>query len=385
MFNIFKKIKAKLQSWREFGGFRSIFTSFGADMYAASIVRSCIRVLAEYSSKADPATSKTKITQILKYSPNVFMSGSDFIYKIRVMREVQNTAFILIDRDTAGIHGFYPVAYQTFETLQDAKGFIYIRFTLLNGSELIAAWEDLIVLRKDYYKSDIAGESNLPILGDLEMINTTNQALANAVKSTSNLRGIIKYQATGGLSAEDLKKKKQDFVDSYTSAEDSGGIGALDRSMDFLPVELKPMTATWTQMREYRENVYRYFGVNDDVLQSKMTADQAQIFYEAKIEPFLIQLSLEMSRKIFSDNELARGNFIKYQSSAIQWISMSEKLNMKQYIDIGALTRNEWREMMNLAPLPGGDVPIMRLDTQPLDDEDDAENGAEESKEESNE
>ena len=151
--------------------------------------------------------------------------------------------------------------------------------------------------------------------------------------------------------------------------------------MDFVPVELKPMTATWTQMREYRENVYRFFGVNDDVLQSKMTADQAQIFYEAKIEPFLIQLSLEMSRKIFSDNELSRGNYIKYQSSAIQWISMSEKLDMKQYIDIGALTRNEWREMMNLAPLPGGDVPIMRLDTQPIDDEEDNDDAKEDANE----
>lgn len=381
MFNFFKKIKAKLQTWREFGGFRSIFTNFGADMYASAIVRSCIRVLAEYSSKADPATSKPKLTQMLKYNPNMFMSGSDFLYKIRVMLEVQNTAFILIDRDGSGIHGFYPVAYTSFETLKDTQGFIYIRFTLNNGSELVAPWEDLLVLRKDYYKSDIAGDNNLPILSDLEMINTTNQALANAVKATSNLRGIIKYQATGGLSADDLKKKKDDFIESYTSSDDNAGIGALDRSMDFIPVELKPLTATWSQMREYRENIYRYFGVNDDVLQSKMTGDQAQIFYEAKIEPFLIQLSLEMARKIFSDNEISRGNFIKYQSSAIQWISMAEKLNMKQYIDIGALTRNEWREMMNLAPLPGGDVPIMRLDTQPLDGDDENDDDSNEEEE----
>lgn len=381
MFNFFKKIKAKLQTWREFGGFRSIFTNFGADMYASAIVRSCIRVLAEYSSKADPATSKPKLTQMLKYNPNMFMSGSDFLYKIRVMLEVQNTAFILIDRDGSGIHGFYPVAYTSFETLKDTQGFIYIRFTLNNGSELVAPWEDLLVLRKDYYKSDIAGDNNLPILSDLEMINTTNQALANAVKATSNLRGIIKYQATGGLSADDLKKKKDDFIESYTSSDDNAGIGALDRSMDFIPVELKPLTATWSQMREYRENIYRYFGVNDDVLQSKMTGDQAQIFYEAKIEPFLIQLSLEMARKIFSDNEISRGNFIKYQSSAIQWISMAEKLNMKQYIDIGALTRNEWREMMNLAPLPGGDVLIMRLDTQPLDGDDENDDDSNEEEE----
>ena len=381
MFNFFKKIKTKLQTWKEFGGFRSVFTNFGADMYASSIIRSCIRVLAEYSAKADPASSKDKLTQMLKFNPNPFMTGFAFVYKIRVMLEIQNTAFILIDRDAKGIHKFYPINYNNFETLQDQSGYIYVRFSLLNGKELTAAWEDLIVLRKDYYKSDIAGESNQPILSDLEMINTTDQALSNAVKSTSNLRGIIKYQATGGLSAADLKKKKDDFIESYTSSNDKGGIGALDKSMDFIPVELKPMTATWTQMREYRENIHRFFGVNDDVLQSKMTTDQAQIFYEAKIEPFLVQLSQEMTRKVFNTNEIARGNFIKYQSSAIQWISMSDKLQMKQYIDIGALTRNEWREMMNLAPIPGGDVPIMRLDTKPLNEEDGETKGNEEDKE----
>ena len=42
---------------------------------------------------------------------------------------------------------------------------------------------------------------------------------------------------------------------------------------------------------------------------------------------------------------------------------MTEKLNLKQYIDIGAITINEWRKMMNMAPTSWGDEPIRRLDT----------------------
>lgn len=33
-------------------------------------------------------------------------------------------------------------------------------------------------------------------------------------------------------------------------------------------------------------------------------------------------------------------------------------------VDRGAMTPNEWRETMNLAPIEGGDQPIRRLDTQ---------------------
>lgn len=115
--------------------------------------------------------------------------------------------------------------------------------------------------------------------------------------------------------------------------------------------------------------MYRYFGVNDKVIQSSMTSDEAQVFYEAKIEPFLINLSLALSAKIFTQKQLERGEFVKLQSSAIQFISMTEKLNLKQYIDIGAITINEWRKMMNMAPTSWGDEPIRRLDTATIKDD----------------
>ena len=33
-------------------------------------------------------------------------------------------------------------------------------------------------------------------------------------------------------------------------------------------------------------------------------------------------------------------------------------------VDRGAMTPNEWRSILNMAPIEGGDVPIRRLDTQ---------------------
>ena len=36
-------------------------------------------------------------------------------------------------------------------------------------------------------------------------------------------------------------------------------------------------------------------------------------------------------------------------------------------VDRGAMTPNEWRATLNLAPLQGGDEPIRRLDTQVVD------------------
>ena len=56
---------------------------------------------------------------------------------------------------------------------------------------MIHAWDDLAVLRKDYNTSDIFGDSNSSISSSLELLNTTNEGMANAIKSTANLRGIL--------------------------------------------------------------------------------------------------------------------------------------------------------------------------------------------------
>lgn len=81
----------------------------------------------------------------------------------------------------------------------------------------------------------------------------------------------------------------------------------------------------------------------------------------------LKQLSGEYTRKLFSRRERGCGNCIVFEASAWDFASTSTKLNLLQLVDRGALTPNEWRRAFNLAPVDGGDKPIRRLDTQPVD------------------
>ena len=45
---------------------------------------------------------------------------------------------------------------------------------------------------------------------------------------------------------------------------------------------------------------------------------------------------------------------------------MTTKLNLVQMVDRGVLTPNEWRSILNLVPIEGGDKPIRRLDTETI-------------------
>jgi HK97 family phage portal protein len=367
----FKAVKKSLTNWREFGGFVSIFVPFGRDMYKSGIVRSCIRALAEHTSKANPVSKDQKLELLLRLRPNPFMCGKAFLYKARVMYELTNTVFILIVRGEPSKGNkpvaFYPVPYTSFEALQAPSGEIYIEFTMANGRKLIAAWADLVVLRKDYNSSDIAGDDNTPILDTLDLIWTSEQGIGNAVKSTANLRGIIK-STKAMLDPADIKQMKDDFVRDYMNMANEGGVAALDSTTEFKPIEMNPTVTNWAHLKEFRENVFRYFGVNDKILMGTQTPDEMQAFYESKIEPFLIELSEEITAKLYTDVEIMHGNRVQYEANTIQFMSTKEKLALVSMVDRGALTPNEWRAALNLHPIEGGDVPVRRLDTVPVTD-----------------
>jgi HK97 family phage portal protein len=297
------------------------------------------------------------------------MNGKDFLAKVRNILEIKNTAFVYIERDNTGkVIGFYPVPYQTYTAVEYKNG-LYVQFSFDGTAvnQLVVPWEDLAVLRKDYLMSDIGGENNKPLLGTLDVINTMDQGLENAVKSTANLRGILK-STKAMLSPDDLKKQKDNFVKDYMNISNAGGIASLDATQEFKEINLKPTTATAEEQDSYRERVYRYFGVNEKIIKSSYSESEYDAFYESRIEPVLVALSLEFTRKIFTDREISFGAEIWYESNRLQFASAKTKISMVSLVDRGLMTPNEYRALFNMAPYEGGDEFVLRLDTSKTGD-----------------
>lgn len=365
--NLFKKEKQEqtktYTEFKELGTFRSYFSVFGKDIYKSDDVRTCIRALAEHTSKANPRCTDKRIERILQLRPNRFMNGKDFLAKVRNYLEIKNTAFVYIERDnTNKVIGFYPVPFQTYEALE-YKDRLYIKFHFDgNYSNLVVPWDDLAVLRKDYVFSEIGGETNEPLLPTLDVISTMDKGLQNAVKSTANLRGILK-STKAMLSPETLKQQKDIFVKDYMDISNEGGIASLDATQEFKEINLKPTTASAEEAASYRERVYRYFGVDEKIIKSTYTESEYDAFYESRIEPFLVALSLEFTYKIFTDRQIGFENEVWYESNRLQYASAKTKISMVQLVDRGLMTPNEYRALFNMAPYDGGDEFVLRLDT----------------------
>lgn len=376
--DLFRKVKPDqtrtYTQFQELGTYKSYFGAFGSDIYASDDVRTAIRTLSEHTSKANPRCTDKRIERLLQLNPNKYMNGKDFLAKVRNILEVRNTAFVYIERDNANrVIGFYPVPYMSYEAVEYKNGlFIDFQFNGMATNSLVIPWEDLAVLRKDYLKSDIGGEDNKPLLGTLDVINTMDQGLENAVKSTANLRGILK-STKAMLSPEDIKNQKDRFVADYMNLDNAGGIASLDATQDFKELNLKPTTASAEEQASYRERVYRYFGVNERIVKSLYTESEYDAFYESRIEPILVALSLELTRKIFTDREISFGAEIWYESNRLQYASAKTKISMVALVDRGLMTPNEYRALFNMAPYEGGDEFVMRLDTAKTGDSSDGE------------
>lgn len=363
--DIFRPLrKSSVQSWKELGAYQSTFSVFGSDIYNSSVVRSCVRPLAEYSAKARAVCSDERIERMLNNRPNMYMNGTAFVKKVRTRLEILNTSFIYLERnDRNMIVGAYPVPYSYFEAVEYLNG-LFIKFYFTGRVDtLTLPWEDLVVLRKDYNRSDIAGDSNEAIVGTLQLITTVDEGLANSIKATANLRGILK-STKAMLSPESIKRQKDEFVRDYLNLENSGGIASLDSTQEFIPINMNPSTATSDQRKDAREDIYRYFNVNDDFVMSNMKTEQLENLYRLRIEPFLIDLSRELSSKFFPDKAGAyKKNRIVYMTDQGEFMTMTQKLELfNKVVLYGGMTINEWRLLLGYDGIEGGDTPIRRLD-----------------------
>lgn len=345
-------------AWREIGTYTSRFYPFSGDVYANDVSRTCVHTLAEHTSKANAVVKQDPaLERMLRVRPNVYMNGKDFLYKCRTLYEINNTVFVYVNRDDRGRPiSFYPVPNCPAEAVE-ISGRLYIKFTFSGGQKLTASWDDLLVLRKHFNKSDIFGDANSAVTTSLDLLDTAGQGMANAIKSTANLRGILK-STKAMLSDDDVKRQKDRFVADYLSLENSSGIAMLDSTVDFKPVDVKPEIATYEHVKQLRENIYRYFGVSEEAVQGKLYGDDWEAFYDAAVEPFLIALGLELTYKVYSDRQRGFGNEVVFESSRMQYMSMENKLKLVQMVDRMALTPNEWRKVMNLPSVPWGDEPL---------------------------
>lgn len=358
------------------------FYSYNGNLYYSDIVRSAIRPKAQAIGKIvgkhiretirEDGSKDLKVNpeiymKFLLEEPNPYMTGQMLQEKLAVQLELTNNAFAYIQRDQNGYPlAIYPIITSSCEAIQNDQLELFLRFTTNKGKIFTFKYTDVIHLRKDFNSNEIFGDNPAAALTPLmDIVVTTDQGIVKAIKNSNIIRWLLKFNQT--IRPEDIKKQTKDFVDSFLNTETSETVGAAatDAKMDATQIEPKDFVPNATQMDRTVQRIYSFFNTNEKIIQAKYSEDDWISYYESNVEPVVIQLSNEYTRKLFSRRERGFGNKILFESANLSFASMQTKLNLVNYVDRGILNADEVREVLNKGPIPGGDVYVRRLDTRP--------------------
>lgn len=349
--------------------YQPVFTSWSGAIYESEIVRSAIDARARHISKLKietVGTANPSLQSKLRQGPNQWQTWSQFLYRASTILDVTNNCFIVpVFDERMIITGLFPVL-PSMCTLVEYDGEIWMRYQFSSGQVGAVEFRKCAVLTKHQYRDDFFGSSNVPLHETMQLIHIQNQGIEEAVKNTSTFRFMA--QLSNFAKPEDLSKERERFTAENLSTESdaSGFLLFPNTYKDIKQVDVKPYTVDADQMEQIRQNVYNYFGVNEDVLQNKAYGDAWSAFYEGAVEPFAIQFSEAVTKAIFSERERAQGSEIIATSNRLQYMSNADKLNVSsQLLDRGIFSINDVRDIWNLPHVEGGDERIIRGEYYP--------------------
>ena len=344
-------------------GYSPTFTSFNGGVYEMDLTRVAINSFATHCSKLKPeveGSAHKRLERVLQYKPNYFMDTVKFIKRLATILAVENTAFIVPIEDEAGnLCGWYPIRPQRCEVVETA-GQVYLRYLFANGEYGAIEFERVGIMTDFEYSDDLFGEDNTTLKPTMQLIHTQNEGIINAVKNSANIRFLAKV--ANMLKPEDIKKERERFTEDNLSADNKSGMIIYDNKFsDLKQVESKPYTPNALQMQQIQDSVCTHFGTSMDILQNKFDENTWNAYYEGKIEPFAIQLSLVMTNMTFTKREIAQGNAIVFSANRLQYASNATKLQVStQLFDRALLCRNDVMDIWNMAHVEGGEKYYIR-------------------------
>lgn len=352
--------------------YTNFITNYNAEIYNDLAVRSCVDTIARHVAKLKPVhiiqddngrnTQKSAINNLLANRPNIYMSTSDFLYKIASQLLYYGNAFVYIQKDNKqNINGFYPIDFTSCE-LKEYDNNLYLKFNFNNAKNIVIPYTDIIHIRRNYSTHDLLGQDAYkPLLETLTNLSKSRQSISNKVENGGKISGILKL--SGMVSQSEWKTKAELFADWFkSSTSKSGGVATIDSTADFIPVSTKAESAEEAQLKYLQSEVYSYFGINEAIVNGSYNETEWQAFYESIIEGIKIQLSQEFTAKVFTEKEKEYGNIIDFNSNRLTYASTTNKVNMvKELGALGLLTTNEARELFDLPPVEDGDKRLVSL------------------------
>lgn len=384
LFDIFKRKKKVIAplnyDTKLFKTTLNLFTDFGDNINASDVVKICIDRIATHAAKLKPRYVKTEedktvqekkgnLSYLLKFQPNPLMTPYDFIYKVVTLLYLNNNAFIypVYDQNTYDLIAIWPIKPNSVEMLKDESGETFLRFYFSNGKNYTLPYESIIHLRRFYGTNDLFGGSGAvsdhsALLKTIKINDSVLQGLDNAIKSSFQIKGLLKIN--GILNDKDKTAQKKEFDEALKESVETGGsaIVPVDLKSEYIPLATDPKLIDSTTLTFLQKKIISYFGVSDAIFDNKYNENEYNAFYESVIEGIAIALSESFSKALLTRGQLEKGEQIVFYSERLQYASWNTKVQaIEKLMGLGILSLNESRALLGFEPIEGGNKRLQSL------------------------
>ncbi len=344
-----------------------VYSMFGQDIFASDVVEQAVNCIVfelkklsivHINSKGfDPVpVNDSAVSQVLK-EPNERMTQSDFIEKMIRCLFAKDNAFVLKTYDNKkNITGLWPINPSEVAFVQNDKGVLFVEFKFANGYETTIPYDNVIHIRNKFFKSDFMGGNSdsyldseqSQLLKTVQLNDKLLKGVSKALDSSYAINGVIKYNTM--LDGEKMEENIKELEKRLRNNE--SGLLGLDLKGEFIPLQNKIELVDSATLKFIDEKILRHFGVSLPILTGDYTKEQYEAFYQKTLEPLIISLNQEFTKKIFTPREKQLGNEIKFYPHELIFMNTSQKIELfKMLVDTSSCYQNELRVGFGMIPL----------------------------------
>lgn len=290
-----------------------------------------------------------RLAKMLALRPCPECNTADMLYKIAYNAVTTGDGLLIIfyNQDFTEIEELRPITCNRYEIIETDNVLLF-RFTwAYDGKQYTVPYQCVIHLKERPSKRRFLGDNAYDnIRSSVDMLNTTYDGIKNIVKNSAQLRGYLKFN--NFIDDDELKHKIEEFQAAYMKAENEGGLAGIGSEWEFKELTQQPKSIPTSQLNFFKGNIRDYFGVSENIIRGEYSESEWNAFYESKIEPIAMKLSMEFTFKVFSEREREFGNRIKFVADRLQYASASSRMTIASGLfDRGAITLNRLLEIMD--------------------------------------
>ncbi len=338
-------------------GYSPSFSNFDGEIYESIQVRRAIDARATHNSKLKFHFTGIESLNIeqkrIQLRPNPWQTWSQFIYRVSTILDISSSAFILplLSDDSERTVGFFTALPEKCMIVRSRDNNLWIKYTFQDNTTGYIEMERAGIITRFQYKDEFAGTENTALNETMNLVSLQSQGIEESIKNGATYRFMA--QVNNFMSDEDLTKERKRFNEKAFAGDGGGLLLFPNTYKDIEQLKNDAFVVDSDQMKIINDNINKYFGVSENILNNSAIGDELNAFYEGVVEPFAIRLTELFNKILFTEQELMAGSSVILSSNRLQYMSNKDKKAFTEsMMDRGMLLIDEAREIWNLPPLP---------------------------------